>query len=327
MQIVSPTKTFDTLIANNNNGYVLPDDVTDRITQLFDQIGFSSNTPNTFVNQYNATPVYKSSPQEHDGRANFLKQQARKQKPQNSWKEKPAFAVTKFALLDESENIIDNLRTELNKINDKTLETRMQNIINLLNDLLETSSNDSSGENAGFNNALTMFFETAISNKNPTLYANFYSLLYAEFSEPVTQFLDKTYQAYIASFENITNVSETNYDEYCDFTAANLRRKNISCFIAKATLKGFMPNWNTNFVCNLLTSLFQQVIEKVEYKAKQKEVEEITENIVALFAALGTFIQRDSFDTYIQQVNAMKPGDKPGLTSRTKFKYMDLKSK
>lgn len=334
MQIVSPTKVFDNLIANNNNNYVLPDDVIDRISILFDSIGFTSNTPNTYVNQFNSAPTNKpNAPTEYDGRNNYLKQQARKQQqqqqqtPSKSWKAKPTFAVTKFALLDESETIIDNLRAELNKLNSKTFDTRTSNIINLLNELIETCS-DSSDDNelpARINDAFTMFFETAVNNKNPTLYVKFFAKLYEVFSEQVSMFLNNSYNTYLTSFDNIVDVSESDYNEFCDFTAANMRRKGVSELFANIVINGFMPNWNEDFMNNLLNNLFEQVIAKVELKTKQKEVEEITENIVVLFTSLATFIKKGRFLHYIETLNNMKPSDKPGLTSRTKFKYMDLR--
>jgi flagellin-specific chaperone FliS len=326
MQIVSPTKTFDNLIANNNNNYALPEDVIDRITVLFDNIGFSTNTQNTYVNQYNAAP--KAAPLEHDGRANYMKQQARKQN-KTSWKTKPAFTVTKFALLDESENIIDELRIELNKINDKTIETRMSTIIQLLNNLLETASDNSDSDDnvlpPRLNDAFNMFFETAVTNKNPSLYAKFFQELHKQFADYVLTFVTSTYNAYIASFDNIVDVSETNYNEYCDFTAANIRRKNISALFAQIAVAGFLPGWDKEYMENLVSTLFTQVTSKVERKQKQKEVEEITDNIVTLFASLGTFIDKSRWTQVIESINQMKPSEKPGLTSRTKFKYMDLR--
>jgi hypothetical protein len=332
-QIVSPIKVFENLLVSNNNNYVLPDDTMERIVTLFDQIGFSSNTPNTYVNQYNAAPTtHKSVAQEHDGRAIFLKQQARKQQQQQqkkSWNAKPAFSVTKFALLDEGDNIIDDLRIELNKINDKTLDTRMPKILELLNNLLETCSDNSDDSNpvpAKLNDAFTMFFQTVVLNKNPALYAKFFELVYAQLTDQVSAFMQKVFQTYVDEFHTINDVSETNYNDFCDFTADNLRRKNISAFFAHVVMNGFLPEWNRDFIVNHINNLFTQVIEKVEFKAKQKEVEEITENIVVLITSLGTFIDKATFMPFIEQINAIKPGEKPGLTSRTKFKYMDLQA-
>ncbi len=327
MQIVSPTKIFDNLLANNNNNYVLPENVIDQIAVLFECIGFSNNTQNTYVNQYNSAPTHKAAPSEHDGRANYLKQQARKQQQAPTWKTKPAFSVTKFALLDENENNIDELRIELNKITDKTLETRITKIINLLNTIIETSSNhsDDAALPQYINDAFTMFFETAATNKNPVLYAKFFKLIYENFKDYTSTFMQQAYNSYITSFNNIVDVPESNYNEFCDFTAANTRRKNISALFAQIALSNFIEGWDKNFMEKLLTTLFNQVIEKVEIKQKQKEVEEITENIVILITSLGTFIEKTVYAHFVENINGMKPAEKPGLSSRTKFKYMDLR--
>ena len=75
---------------------------------------------------------------------------------------------------------------------------------------------------------------------------------------------------------------------------------------------------------NMLTDLLDQVCIKIEDKTKHKEVEEITENIVVIFAGLGKLVDKSQYLSKMQTISGYKSGEKPGLTSRTKFKYMDL---
>ena len=68
---------------------------------------------------------------------------------------------------------------------------------------------------------------------------------------------------------------------------------------------------------DLLTHIFE-IVENAE---KQKEVEEITENIVIIFSHFVKEL-KEQFKPIFEKLAS--PEKKPGLSSRTKFKYMDL---
>jgi hypothetical protein len=67
----------------------------------------------------------------------------------------------------------------------------------------------------------------------------------------------------------------------------------------------------------------QAYLLNVNSASKQKEVEEITENIVIVFSHFEKEFKAD-FKPSCETIVAFKTGEKPGLTSRTKFKYMDM---
>ena len=96
------TKKFEELTNTGNNGYSLPIQVLATIRSLCEEIGCSDDTQNTYVNQYNANVGASSAhasgahakPKEYDGRANFTKQQARKNAAE--WKQKTDSKLPNF---------------------------------------------------------------------------------------------------------------------------------------------------------------------------------------------------------------------------------------
>ena len=74
---------------------------------------------------------------------------------------------------------------------------------------------------------------------------------------------------------------------------------------------------------------YEVLYEDEKGKEKQKAVEEMTEALILYFAILGenaAAIKAENMETFIK-ISSYKSGETPGLSSRTKFKYMDLVGK
>jgi predicted DNA-binding protein YlxM (UPF0122 family) len=95
---------------------------------------------------------------------------------------------------------------------------------------------------------------------------------------------------------------------------------NLFCEIAKM---GEYENIQVATIVKITSDLLNQISESVELVEKQKEVEEITENIVIIFSHFGKEL-KEQFKSSFEQLASLK---KPGLTSRTRFKYMDFVGK
>ena len=121
--------------------------------------------------------------------------------------------------------------------------------------------------------------------------------------------------------QNIVDVNANdNYDAFCEFTTVNNNRKNITNLLCEVAKTGEYASLQVSNINKMTTDLLASVLESVESAEKQKEVEEITENIVIIFSHFGKEFKNE-FKSSFEQLSSLK---KPGLTSRTKFKYMDL---
>lgn len=343
---------FNELQANNT--YVLPDSVLDIIHKLCIEIGYDSSSTPTYVNQYNAASAaaagQKSGPAPakvvYDGRANYLRQQARKLESGNSgsggnsnsnrtnnknngngndWKTKQKFSITKFAALDATAEILSEIRSELNKVSDKNWEARTDAVFKHINAMCDACELDGSDEDEAIADAFAVVFNAAVLNKSPATYAKIFEKLHAKYSKQIGSFIDAKWQEYKESMQGIVDVSETDYDAFCAFNTANTARKNKSALFAEIAKLEFIEDNMMDRMKEAISGLLQQVVAEIEYREKSKQVEEITENIMVLFQTLGNSIDKAPYMPTVAQLAAYKNGDKPGLSSRTRFKYADIK--
>lgn len=336
---------FDDL--QSNNTYVLPDSVLDIIHILCTEIGYDSSIAPTFINQYNAASAAASSHSKpggatapakvvYDGRANYQRQQARKNgivpgsaatAAANDWKTKQKFSITKFTTLNASAATLSEIRSELNKVTDKNWEARVDAVFKHINSMREACELDGSDEDDAITESFGVVFNAAILNKSAPTYAKIFEKMHAEYPTQICNFIEAKWGEYMDSMKGIVDVSETDYDAFCAFNTANTGRKNKSALFAEIAKIGFVDDGFCLMqnVQRTVADLLNHVVSQIEYREKSKEVEEVTENIVVLFQTLGNSIDKAPFIPTIALLAAYKNGDKPGLTSRTRFKYSDLK--
>lgn len=324
------TKKFEDLTNTGNNGYTLPVQVLATIRSLCDEIGCSEDTQNTYVNQYNANVSSASNtsvsgvnakPKEYDGRANFSKQQARKSA---EWKAKNGFQVTKFSMVDNSQALIDGIRSNINKLSDKNIDTKLEELKTNIDEIVDTTDEDEDDLREKMTKIFDVIFNASVSYKLPTIYACVYGIVYEKQPQLLQEFMDTKMIQHIESMDNIVDVSEENYDEFCEFTLKNANRKNASTLFCEIAKRNVIPTITIESMDILFDRLLEQVIRKIEIKSKQKEVDETTENMVAIFTSLGKHMDKSKYIDRLKMISGYKTGEKPGLSSRAKFKYMDL---
>ena len=221
------TKKFEELVNTGNNGYSLPIQVLATIRSLCEEIGCSDDTQNTYVNQYNANVGASVSnthtkPKEYDGRANFTKQQARKNAAE--WKAKNGFQVTKFSMVDNSQVLIDGIRSNMNKLSDSNINTKIEELKTNIDEIVETTDEDEDDLREKMTKMFEVVFNASTSNKLPTIYAQVYGTIYEKQPRLIQEFVDNKLNAHNDSMTGIVDVSEENYDEFCEFTLKNTNR-------------------------------------------------------------------------------------------------------
>ena len=321
------TKKFEELANTGNNGYSLPIQVLATIRSLCEEIGCGDDTQNTYVNQYNANVGASVSnthakPKEYDGRANFTKQQARKSAAE--WKAKNGFQVTKFSMVDNSQALIDGIRSNMNKLSDKNIDTKIEELKTNIDEIVETTDEDEDDLREKMTKMFEVVFNASTSNKLPTIYAQVYGTIYEKQPRLIQEFMDNKLNAHKDSMTSIVDVSEAKYDEFCEFTLKNTNRKNASALFCEIAKANAIPSITIEHMDTLFDKMLDQVICNIETKSKQKEVDETTENLVVMFASLGKHMDKSKYVDRFKTISGYKTGEKPGLSSRAKFKYMDL---
>lgn len=327
--IVLHLDDYTRLQHNNNNGYVLPESVLSAIRVLCSEIGYDETlTKDTYINQHNAkaestsantsAKQFKSKDREYRAHPSKTKQ--------DTWKTKTEFKATKFAVLDSVGEIINEIRILMNKLNESNKETKIAEIVDKLKDLMDECDEDNLEENT--KKVFTIIYDIAMSsNIMPELYAQIISTIYGEYTSSFRDFLASQIDKYSNSFLNIVDIDPNqDYDGFCALmTQTNYRKKTTSVFCEIAKLDK-IEILNLDIVSGLVRQLITRVVESIELKERQKEVEEITESLVIYFASLGekaAALKAENLATFTA-ISTYKTSDKPGLNSRTKFKYMDL---
>ena len=305
----------------NGDEYILPENVLKTIHTLCNLVGYVENAPNTYINQYNATTTTTSystkKPKEREVRERTYK----KPKENDEWK-RPVFKTTVFATVDSVQANINDIRVGLNKLKESNCEENIALFIEKIDGIRESID---FGDDCEMSEKMQLIFNTIysvfITNK---MFSKIYATVLVKLCknyEELGKIFDNKVAEYLVSMQNIIDVNANdNYDAFCEFTTVNNNRKNITNLLCEVAKTGEYANLQVSNINKMTVELLASVLESVESVEKQKEVEEITENIVIIFSHFGKEFKNE-FKSSFEQLAGLK---KPGLTSRTKFKYMDL---
>jgi hypothetical protein len=306
----------------------LPDYVSASLNALFASVGYNQQTVNTYINQFSvATPSSSSS----SSSSNRIVQKAREVQPttrvfkkakakEDEWK-RPAFKATVFAELDNTQVLINEIRTELNKINANNYEGKIPVFFEKIAQILElVDFGDDVQLTDKMSAIFNTFFTVCISNK---MFAKIYATVLVEIHNKFDfgDLIKESIAQYLQSMQNIVDVdSNVDYDGFCELTTRDNNRKNITNLFCEIAKTDKMELIRPAAIHAMVGDLVRHVVAAVDRADKLKEVEEITENLVIIFSHFDEEFKA-GFKSQFESLISIK---KPGMSSRTKFKYMDL---
>jgi hypothetical protein len=225
---------------------------------------------------------------------------------------------------------IDNLQFCLNKMSSKNYYTEKEEFMLYLDKCL-THSYDTSEEKTKVIEKLNKSIMNIIrSNKYyVSLYAELYKSIILKYEE-FNQLLQNEISDYINSIKQIEYIDpETDYEAYCINNKKNDIRKAFTVFLIHLTKEKVLPVLR---VMNIIVSFQTIIMEYIEEANRVDEVEEITE-ILYLFLKEGKSLFDECKDEWtwkfaikqnIDTLSKYTKKDKPGLSSRSVFKFMDI---
>jgi hypothetical protein len=239
-------RKFDELSKTGNNGYSLPDPILTKIKMLCSEIGYVDDRQNTYVNQYNAnvvTHVKKDTANNGSiglasGGDSTPRLPGKKIGGGGDWKAKPTFNVTKFAALDNSQILINEIRSDMNKITEKNVDSKLETMHANIDEIIDSTDGDQDDLKEKMDKLFDVVFNASVTNKLPAIYARVFETIAAKQSTLAEEFIQAKLDNYLKSMEGIVDVSERNYDEFCEFTAKNAARKNISALFCEIAKRG-----------------------------------------------------------------------------------------
>ena len=273
--------------------------------------------------------------------------------PNNEWETILSFQKTELKKKEGIELGIDNIRSYLNKLTDKTYATMFSNILKEITELFTASTDDTSEEHntvAVMNRVALSIFNTASSNAfYSAIYARLFRDLMAQEQEkeggPYAVFRD-LFERNLASFMSLFETIEycdpkKNYDKFCDINKANEKRKAMSLFIVNLMKNGIVDKTQ---VLALMRQIQELMYTNMRQEGKTNEVDELTENLYimvkhshATFTATSTATATatatadtdaaESFKTRVEQIteiSKLKLKSKPSITNKTIFRHLDM---
>lgn len=242
------------------------------------------------------------------------------------WESLRTFHVTTIEKKTGIDGVFDKIRMQLNKITDKNYVESKTNIINLLDELVE--------ENEDLLKIANALFDIASNNRfYSKLYAELYSELIAKY-EPMRVAFQTSYQTFVELFDNVEcGDPDKNYDEFCRINKVNECRKALSLFFVNLSDNGVLTKLQ---ILSTLHKLFTQMCAKVCVANNLNEVNELVEVIAILYSkelmnSNKDHINSDEFKidgkTVQETISAFatsKPKTYPSLSSKAKFKFMDI---
>ncbi len=215
---------------------------------------------------------------------------------------------------------IDEIRSLLNKITDNSYDDVKHNIFDKIKE-----SNDNF-EFDEFMRIGKLIFEIGSMNK---YCSHLYAKLYKELLESYEVFNDiceSNCVEYSKIFENIRFVdSDVDYNLYCDYNKENENRRSMSLFFVNLVKYNV---FDSKKIMNIINSLIVKVEEGVQEENETEVVEEIVSNLIILIEGTHTILcsisDWDNVLKHIETFSSAKKSDYKSLSTKTKFKYLDL---
>lgn len=269
--------------------------------------------------------------------------------PNNEWDTILSFQKTEIKKKEGIESSIDNIRSFLNKLTDKTYTAMLANILKEIDGLFGACNGEETAENehstvSVMNRIASSIFTTASSNSfYSAIYARLFQDLMAREMEPdhaeysvFRDVFEKNLASFMSLFDSIEYCDpKKNYDKFCDINKANEKRKAMSQFIVNLMKMGIVEKTQ---VLALMKQIQELMYSNMRQEGKTNEVDELAENLYimvkhshAVFKSGGETDPdpevAELFKTRVEQIteiSKLKIKSKPSITNKTIFKHLDM---
>jgi|694.fasta_scaffold00827_20 hypothetical protein len=317
---ITPVYQISDFEAIKWNGFEchLPQQVIDLVSSIADQVGAPS---------YVKTPVFPKREKQDDPVAVVRK------KPRNNsseiteedWESIRAFQATELKKREGIDAHLDGIRSDLNKITDKTYDEVFAALcvrINELKDEPDASLLMTVGE-AIFNTASSNHFFSAV-------YARLFHQLLQTYSDVFETVFHSNFNQFMGLFKTIEHAdAKKDYTRFCEVNKTNDKRRAMSMFIINLMKVGVIAPMQILDIVQQLQSLIQEHMRQTDHS---NEVEELTENLFIILKGAHQHLSeahKEEWDAVILEVefnSHLKPKNAkyPSITNKTIFKHMDI---
>jgi hypothetical protein len=265
--------------------------------------------------------------------------------PNSEWDTILSFQKTEIKKKEGIELCIDNIRSFLNKLTDKTYDAMLSNIFKEIDELFKACIDDTSEEHntiSVMNRVASSIFTTASSNSfYSAIYARLFQDLMAREKEPdhaeysvFRDVFEKNLESFMSLFDTIEYCDpKKNYDKFCDINKANEKRKAMSQFIVNLMKIGIVDKIQ---VLTLMKQIQELMYSNMRQEGKTNEVDELAENLFIMVKHSHAVLKSEHHDDpeivelfktrveQITEISKLKIKSKPSITNKTIFKHLDM---
>jgi hypothetical protein len=264
---------------------------------------------------YNKTPIFINN-----------NNNKRKHKHNNTinnedWEATRNFQKTEFVKPDGIQKNIDSIRILINKITEKTYDPIIIKLMEKLDSFDETIT-----ESEDINKIGTVILDMATTNRfNSKIYAKLCKQLSSKY-EFMKIIIDNSIKDFMKLFDKVETVDPNeNYDEFCKLNIINDNRRAMSLFLCNLYDNDFI---DFTIISSVLTEFTNRVYKNKLELASKLENDEISESIFIIVSncPLKKIKSIANFEQYINEITQLITSENNGISNKTKFKHMDIKS-
>jgi hypothetical protein len=241
----------------------------------------------------------------------------------DNWKKKEAFKATVVTKLEGVEQIIGDIKKLMNKLTTKNYNDIFNKIVELTDQLLDNKADC-------IDQVINILVSVSCNNK---YYSDLYAKIYMSMTHKDESFVigkQNIINDYLLELTNIITVDSTvDYDRFCDANKKNEQRRARLLFITHLYKE---KGYNTAELINIMTILNQMIsnIQKDVHNDKQNIdiINELTEDVNVFVGNMVDCIKTNNEFTFIldnvREYSSCNTTEYPGISSRIRFKYMDM---
>ena len=215
---------------------------------------------------------------------------------------------------------MDKIRSNLNKLTDKTYKIVLEEIVCIMKEIKNEDA-------TAFEKIGVAIFEIGSFNKFwAALYARLYKDLITTFP-----FMKDICIKNFKSFKNIFTVvnymdAGEDYNLFCEYNKENEKRRALSNFFVICAGYDIIDKQEMK---NIIVGFIDQIEEEIKQENKINHVEELVQNISIMVLSGRQFLEESQdykkICEAIDRFSTLNHKDYPSLTSKVVFKFMDIK--
>ena len=304
----------------------LPEDVIKLVSRIADQVGAPS---------YVKTPIFPKREKEkvYADELSSSSSLGLQRKPRSSaseitsddWEIIRRFQATELNKREGIDAHLDSIRSDLNKITDKTFDEVFAALCNRIDELKDEpdASHLQTVGAAIFNTASSNHFFSAV-------YARLFHQLLQKYDEVFKSVFQTNFDQFMALFKTIEHAdAKKDYTRFCEINKTNDKRRAMSLFIINLMKEGVVTPLQIIDIVQQLQTLIQEHLRQAD---RANEVEELTENLFIILKDAHPILSAKHKEEWtalvieVEHNSQLKPKNAkyPSITNKTIFKHMDI---